>query len=669
MKKINIFLATLIGLGLLCSSLLPNLEYKTALAATKDAKLIMRPETQTIPPGGAAEIEIIISNPSGQGIITAGFDISFPNNLLEVVDSNPTAEGIQIDTTGTSFSINDPALNIVSNTNGTINFTAGNQGTNPVNDLEIKIATIQFKAKTNITTQIADIEFVISDDTDIIIKNENNETESILSEQEDGLQNADIVISNINYSLSPSYKRVENEEDFSVEIILNNPDENEIIAFAFELTFDDDRLETQSNSIIVNEVANMQVVENEVNTGDKIVFTAGFTGDNPFTATSLNIGSISFEPKKAGTANLRFNPNVNSSSVFIKDDSIHNFLASSSPGKYIVGDEDEEAPSSWANPIGGTYDQAINVVLSSNDDEADIYFTLDGSNPNDRSSKYRSSIYLGNNTTLKFFAMDENGNEEDVNTETYQIGGQSNSYAIGITAAKNELEPSEQTGVIIKIVDTTINQAVVGKLISINNSGEGNLQVIGGFTTDEEGEVLITYTAGQNSGEDIITASLEEDPTVQGHLNLRILGEELTKIFLVGHSLETTKTNFLSATLESNPGQKMTTGKSVELKVNKIGSSDIKTFTANTVEGTATFAIEGSEFEKNTTYEFQATSEGIESNKIELTTEGIPAAPSPTPPPSPRPGGGQPYTGPAENIFMIFAFSLTAVFLYKKKLS
>jgi hypothetical protein len=669
MKKLNIFLITFISIGLLYSLIVPNFANHSALASTRDAKLIMRPKTQTIPPGGSAEIEIVISNPSSQNIITTGFDISFPSNLLEVIDSDPSSEGIKINGSGTKFSINDPALNMVSNTNGTINFTAGTQGTNPINDLEIKVATIQFRAKTNISTQIADIEFIPSQDTDIIIKNANNDTESILSQEQDGLQNADIVISNINYSLSPSYKKLEIGEDFSIDIILNNPDQKEIIAFAFELNFDSDRLKANNTSITINQSANMQVVENEVVSGDKIIFTAGFTGNNPFTQNTLTIGNISFESKKSGTANLRFNPNSSSSSVFLKNDSIHNFLGNLNPGKYVIGDEEsEDEPYSWADPKGGTYTQPINVKLSSNDNRADIYFTLDESTPTDRSTKYRNLIPIDKNTTLKFFAVDQNGNEEKVNTEKYIIGGQSSNYAIGLTAAKNELKPGEQTGIIIKVIDTTTNQPVKDKKINLSNSGSGSFAVIGNYNTDEEGEVLVTYTAGAISGEDVVTASLQDDPSVQGHLNLKILGDNITRILLVGHSLNTTKTNFLSATLENSPGKKIDSIKTVELKVNKKGNTEKKTFTANTINGTATFGIEGSEFEKNTTYEFIATSEGVESNKIELTTEPITSSSTQQVNPSPRPGGGQPNTGPMENIFMLFAFSLTLVFFFKNSL-
>jgi hypothetical protein len=666
-KNKNIILALIVVCGLFLNGVFLNsiLNFNIAQAAT-DASLIMTPKTQTIIPGETTTVEIIISNPSRQNIVTAGFDINFPSNALEIVDGNTKADGIQISTENSDFSLHDPALNIVSNTNGTINFTAASQGTHPLNAAEIKVASIQFKAKTNIPTQIAKIEFATNPNTDIFIKNEQGDSESIMSSEESGLQNADIVISNISYSVNPSYDKIDFEDDFSVDLILNNPDQQPIIAYSFELTFDDHRIKNTNNGnkLTTNSPSgySMQVAENEIRSGDTLIFTAGFADGTPFTGTSLTIGTLYFEGEKSGTANIQFSENPSSSKVHLENDPLRNFLGSTNPGKFKIGDGDDEAPSSWATPKGGTFTEAQNVTLSTNDSDADIYFTLDGSTPTDRTTKYRGVIAISSDTTLRFRAIDEEGNEEGVNTEIYKIGGiEQGKYAIGVTAVKSTLAPGETTGVIVKLIDSSIHQAVPSKTINISNSGGGLIEAVGSFVTDEEGEILLNYTAAQSPGIDIITAILEEDTSIQGYLNLETIGNEIARIILVGSSLSTTKTNFISATLENNEGIKTSQTIPVELTVNKQGTSETKYYNANTVSGIATFAIPGSDFSEGETYDFIARANGLESNKITLSTEAKPA-----PIPQPRPGGGQPSTGPVENIFILFILSMVGVFFFKK---
>lgn len=87
---------------------------------------------------------------------------------------------------------------------------------------------------------------------------------------------------------------------------------------------------------------------------------------------------------------------------------------------------DTQAPLAAANHIGGAYDQPQNVTLFSNDSEAKIYFTLDGSSPTIQSSQYSDPITIDKNTTLKFFAIDPAGNQSEIKTETYKISSTEN---------------------------------------------------------------------------------------------------------------------------------------------------------------------------------------------------------------------------------------------------
>ncbi len=82
--------------------------------------------------------------------------------------------------------------------------------------------------------------------------------------------------------------------------------------------------------------------------------------------------------------------------------------------------EDTTAPTTVASPSGGTYTSSQQVTLKANED-ATIYYTTNGSDPNTSSSEYSGPIPIATNTTLKFFAVDTAGNTETMKTEDYTI--------------------------------------------------------------------------------------------------------------------------------------------------------------------------------------------------------------------------------------------------------
>jgi photosystem II stability/assembly factor-like uncharacterized protein len=86
---------------------------------------------------------------------------------------------------------------------------------------------------------------------------------------------------------------------------------------------------------------------------------------------------------------------------------------------------DYDSPESTADPAGGNYNQVQNVVLTCDDGSgsgcANIYYTLDGSDPTTASTFYIDPIAITVDTTLKFFAADLAGNAETIQTEDYVI--------------------------------------------------------------------------------------------------------------------------------------------------------------------------------------------------------------------------------------------------------
>jgi alpha-tubulin suppressor-like RCC1 family protein len=84
-----------------------------------------------------------------------------------------------------------------------------------------------------------------------------------------------------------------------------------------------------------------------------------------------------------------------------------------------------DAPTTSASVGSGTYGAAQNVTLSCDDGSgsgcAVTYYTLNGSTPTTGSSVYTGAIAISADTTLKFFSVGAAGNQEAVQTRTYQI--------------------------------------------------------------------------------------------------------------------------------------------------------------------------------------------------------------------------------------------------------
>lgn len=85
---------------------------------------------------------------------------------------------------------------------------------------------------------------------------------------------------------------------------------------------------------------------------------------------------------------------------------------------------DTTAPIVTANTVGGVYNTTQVVTLNAtdnNDPNPIIYYTTDGCDPTTLSTSYAGPINILRDTTLKFMAVDNNGNQAQIQTITYTI--------------------------------------------------------------------------------------------------------------------------------------------------------------------------------------------------------------------------------------------------------
>ncbi|EKD56856.1 MAG: hypothetical protein ACD_58C00069G0001 [uncultured bacterium] len=87
---------------------------------------------------------------------------------------------------------------------------------------------------------------------------------------------------------------------------------------------------------------------------------------------------------------------------------------------------DTIAPSVSSSSQSGTYNIARKINLLSDESEASIYYTTDGSTPTENLAKYSHEIEIAKSTIIKYIAMDIAGNKSEVSTlniniNTYQV--------------------------------------------------------------------------------------------------------------------------------------------------------------------------------------------------------------------------------------------------------
>ena len=73
------------------------------------------------------------------------------------------------------------------------------------------------------------------------------------------------------------------------------------------------------------------------------------------------------------------------------------------------------------SPVGGTYLEAQTVTISCETSGVDIYYTLDGTNPDDESIPYADPITVSETKTIKAIAYDNQDNTSAIATATYTI--------------------------------------------------------------------------------------------------------------------------------------------------------------------------------------------------------------------------------------------------------
>ncbi len=183
----------------------------------------------------------------------------------------------------------------------------------------------------------------------------------------------------------------------------------------------------------------------------------------------------------------------------ITDDTVLKFKAVDALGnesavqtvQYII---DPDAPQVSATPAGGLYhgDVTVTMFVYQEETSADIYYTLDGSDPTAASTKYTGPFVLTQTADLKYFAQDAVENRTPVITVHYEI--------VKIPPAATPAPAHESRGVLIQTPVTAAFDADV----TLHHPGGVTLtsgdQAVSGVSASLSGRVLTVSHGGLQKG-------------------------------------------------------------------------------------------------------------------------------------------------------------------------
>ncbi len=178
-----------------------------------------------------------------------------------------------------------------------------------------------------------------------------------------------------------------------------------------------------------------------------------------------------------------------------------------------------DAPVTSASPAGGSYEGSVMVQLGCSDGEgsgcAATYYTTDGSLPTVDSDVYSSAILISADTTLSFFSVDVNGNQEAVMTESYLISTPSG-YSLSVTS-------NDASGVVTSDLGSIDCGAVCSDYYS------ANAQVT--LTAEHPSGLTAAWTGCADIGENQCLATISGDINVSVSFLDAVVETELNDAF------------------------------------------------------------------------------------------------------------------------------------------
>ena len=143
------------------------------------------------------------------------------------------------------------------------------------------------------------------------------------------------------------------------------------------------------------------------------------------------------------------------------------------------------------NPAAGSYSEAQSVTISCATENASIYYTLDGTDPDDSSTLYNGPITVSTTTTIKAIAYDGAGNSSAIATATYTI-------LVPITIAEARAQATGDVYTMGTVTSFSVNNS--NKTTAYIQDATAAIVVFGEFTVAVGDEISVTGTLSDYNG-------------------------------------------------------------------------------------------------------------------------------------------------------------------------
>jgi hypothetical protein len=157
-------------------------------------------------------------------------------------------------------------------------------------------------------------------------------------------------------------------------------------------------------------------------------------------------------------------------------------------GSFQVVSDTQVAPVSFSPSAEDTYENSVEVALSTETPDATIYYTMDGSEPTTSSTEYTSEISLQETTTIKAIAVAGDLDDSPVNERT---------YTVEVAATQSETLTGIRTGTQGEVYTYTGEAVVTYARPSSGRNQKYLMDSSGGLLIDDsDGVITSTYTIG-----------------------------------------------------------------------------------------------------------------------------------------------------------------------------
>ena len=183
---------------------------------------------------------------------------------------------------------------------------------------------------------------------------------------------------------------------------------------------------------------------------------------------------------------------------------------------YVVGNSDIATPT--FSPASGTefYDEGLEVTISCETEDVDIYYTLDGTDPTDESEPYNGAISITETTTIKAIAYDGDDNVSNIAIATYTY------VDLNAPGAINNPYTVAQARAAIDVGTGTTNVYATGIVSSIPTAWSTQYNNISFNFVDNDGDTdfLQAFRCVSSNNADASEVAVGDSVVVYGSLTL-----------------------------------------------------------------------------------------------------------------------------------------------------